>query len=540
MKIFRVAFLFFAAALIAQEQPRFTTLPAGAYRIAGTVVSSTTGEPLARARVVVQDTKQRQSIQTMMTGDDGHFDFHVPAGKFSLQAARKGFIGSAFNQHETFSTAIVTGSDFDTEHLKFKLAPEGIISGKVLDENGEPVRHAFVMVYREVRNSGIATVQAVRNGQTDDLGDYEIAPLEAGTYFLSVKAEAWYAIHPHTLSETNAPPVVDRALDVAYPTIYYGDTTEAEEATPIPLRGGDHLTVDVHVAPVPALHLLYKYDANNPRGIAAPAFERPGLDGNDLTADGVQVNGSAPGVLEITGLPAGKYVVHMPGSTPDGDLPSEMDLSEDGQEVQAGEEHGPGSVNTTVQIEGWLKLPPAMRVALRNSRGRVTAISQVDDKGHANFAGITPGHYEVLVGSNNLRFAVTRIERKGQAIPGHSLEVQADESADITVHATAGTATVEGQVVRKGKGFAGAMVVLVPEDPENHHELFRRDQSDFDGTFSLPNVIPGTYTILAIEDGWDLDWAKPNVIAAYATKGKRITIESKSLVLKDAVDVQPK
>jgi len=33
------------------------------------------------------------------------------------------------------------------------------------------------------------------------------------------------------------------------------------------------------------------------------------------------------------------------------------------------------------------------------------------------------------------------------------------------------------------KPVAGIMVALVPDDPEMHIELFRRDQSDFDGTF---------------------------------------------------------
>jgi len=33
--------------------------------------------------------------------------------------------------------------------------------------------------------------------------------------------------------------------------------------------------------------------------------------------------------------------------------------------------------------------------------------------------------------------------------------------------------------------MAGVMVALVPKDAEAHIELFRADQSDFDGTFVL-------------------------------------------------------
>jgi len=37
--------------------------------------------------------------------------------------------------------------------------------------------------------------------------------------------------------------------------------------------------------------------------------------------------------------------------------------------------------------------------------------------------------------------------------------------------------------------------------------LVRRDQSDSDGIFTLHSVVAGQYTVVAISDGWDLEWA---------------------------------
>jgi hypothetical protein len=82
-----------------------------------------------------------------------------------------------------------------------------------------------------------------------------------------------------------------------------------------------------------------------------------------------------------------------------------------------------------------------------------------------------------------------------------------------------------------------------PKDPEANGELFRRDQSDLDGTFGLGTVIPGDYTIVAIENGWDLNWSQPGVIAHYVEHGKKITVPAgaqEPVHLTEPVEVQPR
>lgn len=72
------------------------------------------------------------------------------------------------------------------------------------------------------------------------------------------------------------------------------------------------------------------------------------------------------------------------------------------------------------------------------------------------------------------------------------------------------------------------MIVLVPNDPEANQDGFRRDQSDLDGTFSLYNVTPGSYTVVAIEDGWDLDWSKAAVLARYIRAGQKVVVSPRT------------
>ena len=66
----------------------------------------------------------------------------VPAGKFSLEGAKRGFMGAGYQEHEQFSTAIVTGAGFNTENLVLRLMPLGLLAGRVFDESGDPVRNA--------------------------------------------------------------------------------------------------------------------------------------------------------------------------------------------------------------------------------------------------------------------------------------------------------------------------------------------------------------------------------------------------------------
>jgi hypothetical protein len=38
------------------------------------------------------------------------------------------------------------------------------------------------------------------------------------------------------------------------------------------------------------------------------------------------------------------------------------------------------------------------------------------------------------------------------------------------------------------------------------------------------NVRPGRYKVIAIENGWDLDWAKPAVLAHYGRNGQAVSV----------------
>jgi len=510
------------------------------FRVAGTVVSSVDGHALARAEVFLIDTKNPKIRQWMITSDDGHFEFNqVAKGKYSLEGGKRGFIRKAYNQHEEYSTAIVTGADVPTEDLVLRLTPAAIISVKILDESGEPVRKASVMLYREDRSSGVRRIQGVGSNSTDDLGSCEFTRLNAGTYFLVVAATPWYAMHPASMPANGLDKSSSNQIhsfDVVYPPTYYGDTSEPESAAPIVIKGGDQTQAEIHLSPVQSLHLIFAAPEDKRHGFSMPLLQRLGFDGTELPQTAEMQNVS-PGLYEITGVASGRYKVTLPGSTP-----AEIDLATNGQDLSQVRGEALSTIKATVRIFGDASLPPRFYVQLHSVDGNVAASQMVDEKGEVTFADVSPGQYNIFGGTNNKGYAVVKVSSQGSETQGRSLNVPPGSSLTASISLVGDLVNVEGFAKRARKAAPGAMVVLVPEHPESNRELFRRDQSDLDGSFSLQGIAPGSYNVLAIEDGWNLDWALPTVIGPYLKGAKTVTISAQhgqSMQLPEPIEVQP-
>ncbi len=530
-------------------------VPTNGYRVAGTVVSKTDGHALARARVTLRDTKNSQKFESRVTEEDGKFYFPgVPIGKYSLTGRKRGFIAAAYDQHEQFSTAIVTGAGIDTEGLGLRLAPAAVISGKILDESGDPVRHASVTLYSQDHSTGVDQIHQARGAQTDDQGEYELPSLAPGTYFLSANAKPWYAIHPSTeqrgsrsnrKSPPDPPENFDHSVDVAYPLTYYSDVTDTDSASPISIHGGEHLQVDIHLNPVPSLHILFHLPTTGNQGYSVPQLEQPSFDGSaPLRADSTHM--ISPGLLELTGVPAGRYNIRVSQSGGSVEM-NGVDVTKDREEISISNAEPTSTVKLSVQVAGASKLPDRLTVGLRSSPRVQAGWKLLDDKGEAELSEIAAGRYEVDVWGPPQPYSIQRISAEGATISGHTLILPAGATASVSLTVVAGSANIEGTVQRAGKPCAGAMVVLVPRNvqkqPEANRDLFRRDQSDLDGTFSLPNVVPGSYILLAIENGWDLDWSQPSAIAPYLPRGRAIEIAvqaGQTTHVAEAVEVQEK
>ncbi len=322
MRSFILFALFVAMISLSSAAQQSTPVQQRKFRVSGTVMGG--GSPVARARVFLSNVKNPQNKRSTIASDEGHFEFNqIPTGKYSLEGAKRGYVTQAYDQHDQFSTAIVTGAGIDTENLILSLMPAAILTVKVVDENAEPVRRATVTLHREDHRLGTHRVVNIATSTTDDLGECEFQRLLAGSYFVSVRATPWYAIHPPSRPPEGQSPFTPTAdavdassFDVTYPITYFGDVTDSESASPLIIKSGDRAQVEIHLNPVTALHILVHATANGQQGIALPSLQQS-IFGNSVYA---QNNGSqqiTPGVFEISGVAPGKYEIAISRLGPD-------------------------------------------------------------------------------------------------------------------------------------------------------------------------------------------------------------------------------
>jgi Carboxypeptidase regulatory-like domain len=372
-----------AQTLSALQAPRESVHPkSDFYRIAGRTASAADGHILPGATVRIVNTKTQQLVASTLSGEDGGFEFkELKADKYSLSAVIDGYLISPYDEHENFSSAIVTGAGVDTESLVLRITPAAIISGRVVDEVGDPVRVGTVMLYRENREEGKSHISAMRRVQTNDLGEYEFVSLPPGNYFMSASAMPWYAVHPRLVgSEKLGRTVrqVDPSLDVAYPTTFYADTTDGEGATPIPVRVGNQIDIDIHLQPSPAVTLTIhtKPGQQSPHylQLQESVFGQP-----EETNGQMQVDDSGTSLVAV---PPGHYVLRHMNQTTGSAKSMAVDLEKDNFDLDemSGEESA--TVKMHLEVENGVKMSTVTQVVLRNKNGEITAAS-VEDKGEA-------------------------------------------------------------------------------------------------------------------------------------------------------------
>lgn len=532
-----LAVLLAGASLAFAQQP----LPSAQrdYSIGGVVVSATDGRPLDQAVVTLSSSEDGVKVAESTTGRGGNFQFdHLKAGNYALRASRDGYNAASYEEHEGFFTGIITGPGRDTSKLRLKLQRSAVIGGVVTDDSGDAVRNAEVTLYRKEPYDGLGKITGSGTQRTNDIGAFEFDGLAPDEYFVSVNATPWYAVHRQPKFDAQGTVLPDSQtaspLDVAYPLTFYNGATDSDDATPIQLRAGEHLQLSLSLHAVPALHIRIHPQGEGERRRFVMAQITENVFGQQVSISGMTMF-YGNGFAEISGVAPGHYQARFAeGQSSDLNLTNNTTLSAPPPD--------PGvEIRGKVAMADGEATPPFLYVGFNSLAGSFRRGVVVGKDGTFTTEAMPAGRYRVSVGGSGRPYSITGMAADEASIEGSVLKLGA-ASTNLAIVVTRDSATIKGYVSMHGKPGSGVMVVLVPHDPDANRALFRRDESNSDGSFSLRFVAPGAYTLVAIEDGWDMEWSRREVIARYLSRGSKINIAvSQTMVsVPQPIEAQPR
>jgi len=507
---------------------------ANGFDVAGTVVNLLTGDPVRGATLRLTPHGENKAVAEARSGNDGGFRFAgVPAGKYQLQAARSGYTRSLYEQHGSFNSAVVVNAEQDTAHLLFRLPPLSWIRGSISGDGGEPAAGARVLLFRKPGTEDPeGRTYLAANTSTDDTGTYEFADLAPGEYLIAVQATPWYALHTAGGEQASSD------LDVAFPLTYFDSTTEEAAATPLQVAAGNHIEANINLHAVPALRITITHpgakDAPPP-----PAELQQSVFGTmgGMDTEG-EVRRNSRGEMEIYGIAPGHYQLF--SGQPAHALPLDAASS---LAVDSAAGVSSSAITGKLQTAPGVLFDPLAAISLVPDDPNQQTITVLSNGGTFSLPQVAAGTWTITIRNGyGHSLQVHSIEIAHRRIPGNRFTATG-LPMELLVTATQGAVNVTGVAQKDGKGLAGAMLVLVPTEMKNFPALARRDQSDSDGSFVLLNVVAGSYTVVAIQDGWDLDWSKMEVIARYLPAGSPVTLPADAtgeLRLERPVAVQPR
>ncbi len=159
----------------------------GTGSITGVVSADGAGTPVRRARVTLTGGEVRTPRSTV-TNDEGQFGFvALPAGRYTMTASKAGYVNIAYGAKRPGrpGTPIQLADAQKLEKANISLPKGSVVTGVVVDENGEPSPGTQVRVMRYVMRTGEKTLEQSGQDQTDDRGIYRIYGLQPGEYVVS-------------------------------------------------------------------------------------------------------------------------------------------------------------------------------------------------------------------------------------------------------------------------------------------------------------------------------------------------------------------
>ncbi len=539
MRSLALAFCILSALLPASGQDSSPAPKASS--IAGTVVQEPASQPLKKVlvQVIAEDQKQGGNY-TASTDADGHFHIeNVVPGRYRIFLEKAGFDGVNARGLQSDINVVSVQAEQSLHDLLLRMLPTATISGRVTDEDGDPM--SGVRVVGQRKKPGKTGKEGAAAGSTNDLGEYRLSGLFPGQYWIVAVPPPDFRDYERQEKSPRGENQGDGQPDTRYLTTYYPGTYDAIEAAAVTLKAGDEMPINFALVPARTYRV---------RGIVAgvtsgqkPAVELVAKAGDSIHAD----NDIGPdGQFELRGIGPGSYVLRASAGTDSQSLTARQEISV----VAADVEGVKLIVQPSFTISGRLHVEPVTgdltqyaanlrQAELPEDPGSFMspeffgANAPVDRSGNFEWKNVNPGNYIVQVYGGNGQGTFL----KSVTLGGRDIATGFTPSGPATLELVVSTSggMIEGVVVEKEKDVdndypvANATVVAVPEEKfRKLPDHFGVGSTDQHGRFTIRGVAPGSYTLYAWQDLAEGVYRDPDFLKSQEANGMAVKVEEGS------------
>lgn len=565
-----------------QQPPRDTSRSAatGTATIAGTVVSDEMQpRPLRRTRVMLNGSTLPVA-RTLITNDDGSFVFErVPAGRYTIGALKDGYVAMNYGATRFGRPGVpIVVRDGESHRVTLKLPRGSVITGTITSADGQPIPGVGVvaMLERYVPASGERRLTPVARAMpvTDDRGIYRIHGLPAGDYLVaaSMRASAGTSGDLHFITDNDirralsdlkspsssprpgsggsgdAPAAAGRR--VAYAPLYFPGTPSASQATIVTVgKGEERAGIDIQLQPFATARLEGVVHGVRAGGanVSLSAPQVPGVVVGE--ASRAQRRVEPDGRFSIPAVPPGRYTVVATSWLPpdkQGAMPkvfsATTEVNVDGEDIT----NVMLTLNAGITVAGHVVFegaqPPATDLSQLsvNLPIALTGVGvslpvpfvQIDSGGAFRLEGMVPGLYRFSAPIRGVRAPLGPWWLKSIAVNGREiLDAPLDlrQSTDDAVVTFSDRASTVSGVVKDAEGAVVPDAWAIVFSTERAAWFFNSRRvvgvkPDAKGGYSVRNLPPGDYYVVAATDVTQGEWFDPEVLQELAPSAIRIAL----------------
>jgi sarcosine oxidase gamma subunit len=524
--------------------------------IAGRVITADTGRPVKRARVIVTGGGRPFSATT---DEGGRFRIgSLPAAAYNVVATKSGFVDAAFGQRrpQRAGTPVELTDGQQIGNIDIRLHRGGVITGRLVDEDGEPLAQAIVTVLRQRYVRGERQLTPAGVNQSDDRGQFRVFGLPPGEYYVSAAAGGIERVVRQVAGLAGGG-MQEADESTGYAPTYYPGVVAAADAARLKLAAAQELSgIDFQIQLVPLATVKGIVSGGPATVMLLPEGSSGGVAGGGGRGGGrgmaamlgnalggalrgaqmLRTATAADGTFAIRNVTPGNYTIVARSTEGPGATAVQPLLVAGIEATVALSPAAPVTMSGTITLESGGTPVPKGFSGFRVAAAPVGPIAEIprgarpadpNQNGEFTLRDVMPGQY-IVRGNAPRGWMLKAVFLDGRDVTDQPVEVKSATLSGLNVIFSDRVNTIAGTVRDdRGAAAAGRTVIAFSTDeklwyPQSRHIVTAR--TDASGAYRLAALPEGHYLIVAVEDVEQGEWFDPEYLEQVKADAQRITI----------------